>query len=209
MILTEGCLRDSPTSSDKRLRRKFGIPLTGIWVRERHRNRRTRQQSEVVHSHLLLHLPSRWRQSATIVLTAARQRSKRVYLAIVTLMNGSSHQSQDGCAGAPTFATLSVLTSMRRFQKTELWSSWQYSLENILIEKSKLPNRFGQEISIQNRGPRLRGVSAYPLKADIFSAKIDVLLVPIANIVASNWNQMRRRSKNASCSDTILARIGS
>ena len=25
---------------DKRLRRKYGIPLTGIWVRERHRNRR-------------------------------------------------------------------------------------------------------------------------------------------------------------------------
>ena len=33
---------------DKRLRRKFGIPLTAIWVRERHRNKRTRQQSEVV-----------------------------------------------------------------------------------------------------------------------------------------------------------------
>jgi hypothetical protein len=46
---------------DLRFRRKFGIPLTGIWVRERHRNKRTRQQSEVIHSHLLLHLPSRWR----------------------------------------------------------------------------------------------------------------------------------------------------
>jgi hypothetical protein len=46
---------------DLRFRRKFGIPLTGIWVRERHRNKHTRQQSEVVHSHLLLHLPSRWR----------------------------------------------------------------------------------------------------------------------------------------------------
>jgi hypothetical protein len=34
---------------DKRLRRRFGIPLTGIWVRERHRNKHTRQQSEVVH----------------------------------------------------------------------------------------------------------------------------------------------------------------
>jgi hypothetical protein len=48
---------------DKRLRRRFGIPLTGIWVRERHRNKHTRQQSEVVHSHLLLHLPSRWREA--------------------------------------------------------------------------------------------------------------------------------------------------
>ena len=46
---------------DKRSRRKLGIPLTGIWVRERHRNKRTRRQSEVVHSHLLLHLPNRWR----------------------------------------------------------------------------------------------------------------------------------------------------
>ena len=33
---------------DRRFRRKFGIPLTAIWVRERHRNKRTRQQSEVV-----------------------------------------------------------------------------------------------------------------------------------------------------------------
>ena len=49
---------------DKRLRRKCGIPLTGIWVRERHRNNRTRQQSEVVHSHLLLHLPFRFREAA-------------------------------------------------------------------------------------------------------------------------------------------------
>ena len=32
---------------DKRFRRKFGIELTGIWVRERHRNRHTRQSSEV------------------------------------------------------------------------------------------------------------------------------------------------------------------
>jgi hypothetical protein len=49
---------------DKRFRRKYGIELIGIWVRERHRNRHTRQQSEVVHSHLLLHLPSRWREAA-------------------------------------------------------------------------------------------------------------------------------------------------
>ena len=49
---------------DKRFRRKYGIPLTGIWVRERHRNKRTRQQSEVVHSHLLLHLPTRFRAPA-------------------------------------------------------------------------------------------------------------------------------------------------
>jgi hypothetical protein len=48
---------------DKRFRRKYGIPLTGIWVRERHRNKRTRQQSEVVHSHLLLHMPSRHREA--------------------------------------------------------------------------------------------------------------------------------------------------
>jgi hypothetical protein len=47
---------------DKRFRRKYGIPLTAIWVRERHRNKRTQQQSEVVHSHLLLHLPSRRRE---------------------------------------------------------------------------------------------------------------------------------------------------
>ena len=46
---------------DKRFRRKFGIVLTAIWVRERHRNKRTRQQSEVVHSHLLFHLPCRHR----------------------------------------------------------------------------------------------------------------------------------------------------
>ena len=49
---------------DKRFHRKYGIPLTAIWVRERHRNKRTRQQSEVVHSHLLLHLPTRFRVSA-------------------------------------------------------------------------------------------------------------------------------------------------
>jgi hypothetical protein len=42
---------------DKRLRRKFGIELTAIWVRERHRNKHTRRQSEVCHSHLLLNLP--------------------------------------------------------------------------------------------------------------------------------------------------------
>jgi hypothetical protein len=33
-------------------------------VRERHRNKRTRRQSEVVHSHLLLHLPIRYREVA-------------------------------------------------------------------------------------------------------------------------------------------------
>ena len=49
---------------DKRFRRKFGIVLTAIWVRERHRNKRTRQQSEVVHSHLLFHLPPRYRLEA-------------------------------------------------------------------------------------------------------------------------------------------------
>jgi hypothetical protein len=63
---------------DKRFRRKFGIPLTGIWVRERHRNKRTRQQSEVVHSHLLLYLPARFRVSAgadvdQLVTLVARQ----------------------------------------------------------------------------------------------------------------------------------------
>jgi hypothetical protein len=50
---------------DKRFRRKFRIALTAIWVRERHRNKRTRQQSEVVHSHLLCHLPPRYRLEAT------------------------------------------------------------------------------------------------------------------------------------------------
>ena len=54
---------------DKRLRRKCGTPLTAIWMRERHRNKRTRQQSEVVHSHLLLHLPSQWRQPARQCVT--------------------------------------------------------------------------------------------------------------------------------------------
>lgn len=49
---------------DKRFRRKFKIELTAIWGRERHRNKRTRQQSEVVHSHLLLHLPTRYREPA-------------------------------------------------------------------------------------------------------------------------------------------------
>jgi hypothetical protein len=49
---------------DKRFRRRFGIELTAIWVRERHRNKRTRQQSEVVHSHLLFHLPPRYRLEA-------------------------------------------------------------------------------------------------------------------------------------------------
>jgi hypothetical protein len=63
---------------DKRFRRKFGIGLTGIWVRERHRNKRTRQQSEVVHSHLLFHLPPRHRLEARkdveeLVTLVARQ----------------------------------------------------------------------------------------------------------------------------------------
>ena len=50
---------------DKRFRRKFGIPLIGIWVRERHRNKHTRQPSEVTHSHLLLHLPGEHRKVAS------------------------------------------------------------------------------------------------------------------------------------------------
>jgi hypothetical protein len=63
---------------DKRFRRKYGIELTGIWVRERHRNKHTRQQSEVVHSHLLLHLPTRYRATARqdveqLVTLVARQ----------------------------------------------------------------------------------------------------------------------------------------
>jgi hypothetical protein len=49
---------------EKRFRRKFGLELTAIWVRERHRNKRTRQQSEVVHSHILFHLPPRYRLKA-------------------------------------------------------------------------------------------------------------------------------------------------
>ena len=49
---------------DKRFRRKFGIALTGIWVRERHRNKHTRKSSQVTHSHLLLHLPSQYRTAA-------------------------------------------------------------------------------------------------------------------------------------------------
>jgi hypothetical protein len=49
---------------DKRFRRKYGIPLTAIWVRERHRNKRTRKQSDVGHSHLLLYLPVGFRVSA-------------------------------------------------------------------------------------------------------------------------------------------------
>jgi hypothetical protein len=63
---------------DKRFRRKFGIELTAIWARERHRNKRTRQQSEVVHSHLLFHLPPRHRLEAEkdieeLVTLVARQ----------------------------------------------------------------------------------------------------------------------------------------
>jgi hypothetical protein len=63
---------------DKRFRRKFGIVLIGIWVRERHRNKRTRHQSEVVHSHLLFHLPPRHRPEARkdveeLVTLVARQ----------------------------------------------------------------------------------------------------------------------------------------
>jgi hypothetical protein len=63
---------------DKRFRRKFGMPLTGIWVRERHRNKQTRKPSEVVHSHLLLHLPTRHRQTTRqdveeLVTLVARQ----------------------------------------------------------------------------------------------------------------------------------------
>jgi hypothetical protein len=55
-----------------------GIALTAIWVRERHRNKRTRQQSDVVHSHLLLHLPTRYRERARqdvehLVTLVARQ----------------------------------------------------------------------------------------------------------------------------------------
>jgi hypothetical protein len=49
---------------DKRFRRKFGMELTAIWVRERHRNKRTRRQSEVGHSHLLFYLPPRHRPEA-------------------------------------------------------------------------------------------------------------------------------------------------
>jgi hypothetical protein len=48
---------------DKRLRRKYGRELTAIWIRERHRNKHTRQASEVVHAHLLLHLPSQHREA--------------------------------------------------------------------------------------------------------------------------------------------------
>ncbi len=44
---------------DKRLKRQnIQGGLTAIWVRERQRNKRTHRLSEVVHSHLLLHLPS-------------------------------------------------------------------------------------------------------------------------------------------------------
>jgi hypothetical protein len=49
---------------DKRFRRKFGIELTAIWVRERHRNKHTRGLSEVTHSHLLLYLPRKHRETA-------------------------------------------------------------------------------------------------------------------------------------------------
>ena len=63
---------------DKRFRRKFGIPLVGIWVRERHRNKHTRRPSEVTHSHLLLHLPTQYRDAATqdieeLVMLVAQQ----------------------------------------------------------------------------------------------------------------------------------------
>jgi len=63
---------------DKRFRRKFGIELTAIWVRERHHNKRTRQQSEVVHSHLLFRLPALHRIEAgndieELVTLVARQ----------------------------------------------------------------------------------------------------------------------------------------
>jgi len=63
---------------DKRFRRKFGIELTGIWVRERHRNKHTRKPSEVTHSHPLLHLPSQHRKAAKqdveeLVARVARQ----------------------------------------------------------------------------------------------------------------------------------------
>ena len=58
-------IRKAPVPSRQTVpHRKYGIPLTGIWVRERHRSKRTRQQSEVVHSHLLLHLPVRYRAAA-------------------------------------------------------------------------------------------------------------------------------------------------
>jgi len=55
---------------DKRFRRKFGIELTAIWVRERHRNKRTRQHSEVTHSHMLLHLPRVFEEAARRDMTA-------------------------------------------------------------------------------------------------------------------------------------------
>jgi hypothetical protein len=63
---------------DKRFRRKYGRELTAIWVRERHRDKRTRQPSEVTHSHLLLHLPSQYRKAArqdieNLVALIARQ----------------------------------------------------------------------------------------------------------------------------------------
>jgi hypothetical protein len=63
---------------DKRFRRKFCVELTAIWVRERHRHKRTRQQSEVVYSHLLFYLPPRHRLEARkdveeLVTLVARQ----------------------------------------------------------------------------------------------------------------------------------------
>src|SRR5262249_15959259 len=62
----------------KRFRRKFATDLTAVWVRERHRNKRTRQRTEDGHSHLLFYLPPRHRLEARkdieeLVIFVARQ----------------------------------------------------------------------------------------------------------------------------------------
>ncbi|MHA1165680.1 MAG: hypothetical protein ACTSP0_08905 [Alphaproteobacteria bacterium] len=77
---------------DKRLKRQ-GIRggLTAIWVLERHRNKRTHHFSEVVHSHLLLHLPRHFERSPY------REAFERVVEELVTLVG-------DGILGVRTIA---------------------------------------------------------------------------------------------------------
>jgi hypothetical protein len=92
---------------DKRFRRKYGIKLTAVWVRERHRNKRTRQQSDIVHSHLLLHLPSQWREGELqkppkhfpIVLPQLGNKIAEINVVVHDALDSPPHTTSSGGGG--------------------------------------------------------------------------------------------------------------